>query len=168
MTKTIQSFPPIANEQARVLILGSMPGVQSLAAGQYYAHKQNAFWKILGDIVGFDPQAPYAERIEKLLANRIAVWDVLHSCERVGSLDSAIEAAIVNDFKSFYDHHPHIRLVCFNGAVAERYYRIHVLPKLKDRNLTYLRIASTSPAHATLRYAEKLAIWKTALIDSFH
>ncbi|HSI44004.1 MAG TPA: DNA-deoxyinosine glycosylase [Methylotenera sp.] len=165
MTKIIQSFPPIANEQAQVLILGSMPGVQSLAAGQYYAHKQNAFWKILGDIVGFSPQTPYAQRLEKLLANRIAVWDVLHSCERKGSLDSAIESAIVNDFESFYAYHPHLQLIGFNGAAAERYYRIHVLPKLKDRDFNYIRLPSTSPAHATLRYAEKLALWKSALTD---
>lgn len=141
-----------------------MPGIQSLTVQQYYAHKQNAFWKILGDIAGFDPQAPYKERTEMLLASGIAVWDVLHSCERKGSLDSAIEAATVNDFESFFEQHHYIQLVCFNGTAAERYYRIHVQPKLKAHDLTYLRLPSTSPAHASLRYPEKLAIWKAALI----
>ena len=160
----IRSFPAIANSEARVLILGSMPGIKSLKAQQYYAHQQNSFWKILGVITGLDPQAPYIERTEKLLASGIAVWDVLHSCERIGSLDSAIEAAIVNDFESFFRCHPHIHRVCFNGTAAERYYRIHVLPKLKINHLTYLRLPSTSPAHASLPYPEKLAIWKAALI----
>ncbi len=118
----------------------------------------------MGDIVGFDPQAPYIERTEKLLAAGVAVWDVLHSCKREGSLDSAIEAAIVNDFAAFFSQHPHIHLVCFNGAAAERYYRLHVLPKIKSHDLIYLRLPSTSPAHASLRYLEKLAIWKAAFI----
>lgn len=160
----IRSFPAIANSEARILILGSMPGIKSLAAQQYYAHQQNTFWKILGVITGLDPQAPYIERTEKLLASGIAIWDVLHSCERLGSLDSAIEAATVNDFESFFKCHPHIHLVCFNGAAAERYYRSHALPKLKINNLTYLRLPSTSPAHASLPYPEKLAIWQAALI----
>lgn len=165
---TIKSFPPIANRDAEILILGSMPGVQSLAAQQYYAHRQNAFWKILGDIAGFDPQAPYNERAEKILASKIALWDVLQSCERIGSLDSAIEAEVVNDFESFYAQHPNIRLVCFNGAAAERYYRIRVLPLLmlqkKYHSFDYVRLPSTSPAHASLRYPEKLAVWKSVLI----
>ncbi len=164
MNEIITSFAPIANQQARVLILGSMPGVQSLSAAQYYAHKQNAFWRIIGDILDISPTATYIERIQKLIEHNIAVWDVLHSCVRIGSLDSAIAAAKENDFNTFYEQHPNIQWVFFNGAAAERYYRIHVLPKLKNTSLTltYLRLPSTSPAHASLTYQAKLSIWKSA------
>lgn len=159
----ITSFSPIANDNARVLILGSMPGVQSLNAGQYYAHKQNAFWKILGEIIGLDSQAQYSERTEQLKAKGIALWDVLHTCERNGSLDSAIAAATINDFAAFFKLHPNIGHVYFNGATAERYYRLYVLPQLSANSLNYLRLPSTSPAHASLPYHEKLALWKAAL-----
>ncbi|MBA3696337.1 MAG: DNA-deoxyinosine glycosylase [Methylotenera sp.] len=161
----ITGFPPIANSEARILILGSMPGVQSLNAKQYYAHKQNAFWRILGEITGLDPDAPYLNCTEKLQADGIAVWDVLHSCERIGSLDSAIEAETANDFKLFFQRHPNIQRVYFNGAASERYYRIYVLPNLGHNLLLYHRLPSTSPAHASLRYQEKLAIWKAALTE---
>lgn len=162
----LTSFDPIADKNARILILGSMPGVQSLNAGQYYAHKQNAFWRIMADTFVFPLTAPYAERSQQLLENGIAVWDVLHSCQRAGSLDSAITAAITNDFAAFYQRHPNIRWVYFNGASAERYYSLYVLPQLTDTNISYLRLPSTSPAHASLPYQEKLSIWQAAIQQS--
>lgn len=163
LNPVITSFAPIADARARILILGSMPGVQSLNANQYYAHKQNTFWRIISDMVGFSPLLAYEERLKILMENHIAVWDVLHSCERAGSLDSAIAAAIVNDFPNFYNQHPNIRHVYFNGATAERYYHLYALPQLNDINTSYLRLPSTSPAHASLPYPEKLAIWKSAI-----
>lgn len=163
LSPVISSFAPIANKDAQILILGSMPGVQSLNAGQYYAHKQNAFWRIMAELVGFSPLLPYEERTAKLIENHIAVWDVLHSCERAGSLDSAIAAAVVNDFRSFYKQHPYIKRVFFNGATAERYYRLYALAQLNDTNLSYMRLPSTSPAHASFSYQEKLSIWQAAI-----
>lgn len=160
----ITSFPPIANDKVHVLILGSMPGAQSLSAGQYYANKQNAFWKILSGITDLDSQAPYVVRTERLQTCGIALWDVLHTCERTGSLDSAITAATTNDFAGFYKQYPNIKRVFFNGATAERYYRLYVLPTLTNNSLIYQRLPSTSPAHASLPYEEKLAIWKAALL----
>ncbi len=158
----VRSFAPIADRNARVLILGSMPGERSLAARQYYAHPQNAFWRILCELLGIDRAATYAERIRALKAARIALWDVLHSCVREGSLDATIEAETANDFAAFFSAHPSIGRVYFNGAKAEASFRRHVLPALLTR-LRYARLPSTSPAHASLPYARKLAAWRAIL-----
>src|SRR5512140_137906 len=117
----VQSFPAIANAAARVLILGSMPGKASLAAGQYYAHAQNLFWTILAEVTGAASSLPYAARARALKAQGIALWDVLASCAREGSLDSAIDDASIsaNDFAAFYRAHAQITHVFFNGAKAE-------------------------------------------------
>ena len=117
----------------------------------------------MGEIFGFDYQIPYAERIAYLSLHHIAVWDVLHSCEREGSLDSAINCARINDFEVYFSEHPHIQRVCFNGAVAERYFRIHVMPDLSHRNFTYVRLPSTSPAHAGMNLHQKIQAWRSGL-----
>lgn len=157
----ILSFPPIADPCARVLILGTMPGKESLRAAQYYAHPRNAFWKIMGDLVGAGLDLAYDARVQKLKAAKIAVWDVLASCTRESSLDSDIDAdtMIVNDFDAFYRSHPAITAVFFNGAIAEKFYRLHVQARHRHRALNYLRLPSTSPAHAGMRYAQKLEAW---------
>ncbi|THF64690.1 DNA-deoxyinosine glycosylase [Pseudothauera nasutitermitis] len=156
------SFPPIAAPDARVLILGSMPGAASLAAAQYYAHPRNAFWPILGELLGFDPGADYAERVGHLHAAGVAVWDVMASCVRPGSLDAAIDAASVvpNDFRAFFAAHPHIARIGFNGTAAADSYRRHVLPQGAWAGLPALRLPSTSPAHAALDRTAKLAAWR--------
>jgi hypoxanthine-DNA glycosylase len=163
----ILSFAPIANREARILILGSMPGRASLAAGQYYAHAQNLFWTILGDIAGVAPSMPYAARARALKACRIALWDVLASCAREGSLDSAIDEATAraNDFAAFYRAHPQITHVFFNGAKAEGCYRRHVLPFLTAAPAQpgYRRLPSTSPANASISRTDRQWIWKRAL-----
>jgi TDG/mug DNA glycosylase family protein len=156
------SFPPIADANARVLILGTMPGKESLRAAQYYAHPRNAFWKIMGELVGAGFDLPYDARVQKLKAARIAVWDVLASCVRESSLDADIDAdtMVVNDFESFYNAHPKITDVFFNGAIAEKFYRIHTQSLHLHRVLNYQRLPSTSPAHAGMRYAQKLQAWQ--------
>jgi len=169
MPPLARSFPPIAAPDARVLILGSMPGVASLAAAQYYAHPRNAFWPIVGGLLGFDPGLPYDERCHRLRAARVAVWDVLKSCRRAGSLDTAIEAASErpNDFARFFGGHPAVTLVAFNGQKAETTFRRHALPTLPDaiiERLQFVRLPSTSPAHAGRTYEEKLALWRAALL----
>jgi TDG/mug DNA glycosylase family protein len=163
----VQSFAPIADAKARILILGSMPGIASLAAGQYYAHAQNLFWRILGEVTGAGPALPYATRIRALKSSGIALWDVLESCAREGSLDSAIDDATLraNDFVSFYCAHPSIAQVFFNGAKAEACYRKYVLPLLADNPAApiYRRLPSTSPANASMSRAYKQRVWKQAL-----
>lgn len=161
----IHSFPPIENPSATILILGSMPGMESLRAAQYYAHPRNVFWKIMGELTGAAPELPYETRVEKLKSAGIALWDVLASCTRHSSLDADIEAEsiIANDFVSFLKSHPNITHVFFNGAMAEQSFRKHVLPVLANRPPHYLRLPSTSPAHASLRYEQKLEAWKLIL-----
>lgn len=163
----VTSFPPIANPSAHTLVLGSMPGVLSLQAQQYYAHPRNAFWHIMGKLYGFDIALPYAARVEKLKASGLALWDVLHSCTRVGSLDSAIEVGsrIPNDFAHFFEQHPHIRLVGFNGAEAEKSFNAYVLPQLIMREIRFVRLPSTSPAHAARSLTQKTEAWRAALFS---
>ena len=160
-------FPPIADDRARVLVLGTLPGRRSLEAREYYAQPRNAFWRIMGHLFGAEPALPYEQRLERLHAARVAVWDVLAAGEREGSLDASIVRAsmVVNDFGSFFAAHGGIELICFNGGTAAELYRRKVLPQLP---LTLAALAtralpSTSPAHASLRFEQKLARWSAAL-----
>jgi hypoxanthine-DNA glycosylase len=158
------SFEPIAGRDAEILILGSMPGRASLRAGQYYAHPRNAFWRIIAELLGIEPASDYPARIRALRAARIALWDVLESCARAGSSDSAIDADTItaNDFRTFFRRHRGIGRVFFNGAKAESCYRQHVLPTVDAGAASYLRLPSTSPAN-TVPYAQKLRAWRAAL-----
>ena len=161
------SFPAVSKPNARVLILGSMPGLPSLAANQYYANPHNAFWRIMAAIYDFDLGAPYPSRLEKLRENRVALWDVVASCYREGSLDSAIQAdsVTVNAFAEFFRLHGQIEMVCFNGGKAEQLWRRHVAPGLGGarRQLTFHRLPSTSPAYAAMPYDTKLKRWRSIL-----
>jgi TDG/mug DNA glycosylase family protein len=162
----LRGFPPIADRRARVLILGSMPSAASLAAGEYYAFRHNQFWRIAGEIAGIAHDAPYARRLAALRRHRIALWDVVASCVRPGSLDSAILAHTirVNDFAGFLAAHPAIRRICFNGRMAESAWRRHVAPTLAEsRALEYRPLPSTSPAHAGMSYRAKLERWRSAV-----
>jgi hypoxanthine-DNA glycosylase len=160
-------FPPLAAQDARVLILGSLPGRMSLAMQQYYAQPYNAFWKIMGTLFGAGPELPYERRVARLLEHRVAVWDVLAAGERPGSWDSAIVRAsmIVNDFAGFFAAHRNLRAICCNGGTAFELYRRRVLPTLGPpaSDLPTLRLPSTSPAHAALRFEAKLERWAAAL-----
>jgi hypoxanthine-DNA glycosylase len=160
----IRSFAPIAGRNARVLILGSMPGRASLEAGRYYAHPRNAFWRIVAVLLCIEPDATYRRKVQTLKSARIAVWDVLHSCVRQGSLDTMIEAELANDFDAFFRRHKGITHVFFNGAKAEASYRRHVLGAM-TAPLHYARLPSTSPAHASLPFARKLGAWR-AILDA--
>lgn len=158
----VRCFPPIENPSAHVLILGSMPGEASLRAGQYYAHPRNLFWRIMGELAGACPTLPYPLRIQALRSANIALWDVLCSCARKGSLDSDIEGGslVANDFASFFRRHPRITHVFFNGAKAEECYRKHVLSSPDIPPLEYSRLPSTSPANAGIPYERKLDAWR--------
>jgi len=161
----VRSFAPIADRDARILILGSMPGAASLAAGQYYAHPQNAFWRILAALLRFDAASPYAVKVQSLKTARIALWDVLHSCSRTGSLDAMIESdtQIANDFRAFFGAHKKITRVYFNGAKAEACFKRHVLKEIEGGPMRYTRLPSTSPAHASRSFKQKLAAWRVIL-----
>ena len=158
----ICSFAPIANRAARVLVLGSMPGAASLLANRYYAHPPNAFWPIMGALFGAGPALTYAKRMLVLKRAGVALWDVMASCVREGSLDSDIdEASIVpNDFLAFFKAHPGVTHVFFNGAKAEACFGRYVRPTLAGRRLKFTRLPSTSPAHASLSLAQKVSAWR--------
>jgi hypoxanthine-DNA glycosylase len=160
-------FPPIADPAARVLVLGSLPGVKSLAAREYYAQPYNAFWRIMGELFGAKRELPYPERLTRLRAHGIAVWDVLAAGEREGSLDAAIVpgSIVVNDFNTFFRRHRQIRSICFNGNTAATLFRRKVLPDLAPEWAALERHAlpSTSPAYASLRFEQKLARWSAVL-----
>ncbi|OZF28134.1 DNA-deoxyinosine glycosylase [Rhodococcus sp. 14-2496-1d] len=159
----VHSFEPIVGPGATILILGSMPGVASLAAQQYYAHPRNAFWPIMGTLFGAGPELPYDERTERLRGHGVAVWDVLKLCTREGSLDSAIvESSIeANDFGNLFAENPGIDRVFFNGAKAAESYRRHV--RTVTPHVRFTRLPSTSPALATLDLAAKTLEWSNAL-----
>ena len=142
-----------------------MPGRHSLAAGQYYAHPRNLFWRIMATLLGFEPQTPYRGRLKALREARIALWDVMHSCKRAGSLDASIDADTIkaNDFPSFFRSRKEIGRVFFNGATAQATYVRHVMSSVEPLGLRYLRLPSTSPAHAALSYEQKLAAWRVML-----
>ena len=161
MGELLHGLGPLTGPAPRTLILGNMPSVMSLASGQYYGNPRNAFWPIIADILGFDAAAPYEQRVSEIVGHGIAVWDVLRSCRRVGSLDSAVErdSMVPNDFGTFLTANPRIGLLLFNGAAAEANYRRLV----RDApDVPGIRLPSTSPAH-TMRFADKLAHWRTAL-----
>ncbi|MBL9077411.1 MAG: DNA-deoxyinosine glycosylase [Planctomycetes bacterium] len=163
----VSGFPPVARRDARVLIVGSMPGERSLAAGRYYAHPANAFWPIAAAFCGVAADAAYAVRTRALRAHRIALWDVLQRCERDGSLDAAIvrQGAVPNDFGRFFARHPDVATVLCNGATAHAWFRRHGEPALAalQRRATVVRLPSTSPAHASVRPDDKRRRWHAAL-----
>lgn len=164
-----QSFPPVANGKVKILILGSMPGVASLDAHQYYAHPRNAFWPIVYAIIN-NSEVPlvelpeYEQRLDKLLSSGIALWDVLQTCYREGSLDSSIDekSIVANDFLSMFCETPELRAVFFNGAKAEHSFRKFVHADIKQQfgHLSFTRLPSTSPAHASLDAQQKLQQWR--------
>jgi len=163
----LQSFAPVARRDARVLILGTLPGPESWRRGQYYAHPWNAFWRIMGELFGASLDQPYRVRLATLRARGVAMWDVCQSAYRPGALDADIrrDSIVAHDFAHFYATHRQIRLVCFNGQTAAALYRRLVTPGLPERwqDLPRATLPSTSPAHAGLGVAQKLERWREAL-----
>lgn len=163
MTTLSRGFPPLAAQSSRVLVLGTLPGQASLQAAQYYAQPRNAFWPLMGEMFGAGPALPYEVRTRRLVGAGVAVWDVCAAAHRNGSLDTAIERASirVNDFAAFLAAHPGIRAVAFNGRLAGELFHRRVWPQLRSggqvaRSVT---LPSTSPAHASLSFADKHRHW---------
>ncbi|MDP1734592.1 MAG: DNA-deoxyinosine glycosylase [Sulfuritalea sp.] len=155
----LHSLPPIIDQRARVLILGSFPSTASLAAQQYYAHPQNQFWRILGEVVGQPlKDIDYPARIAAVQAAGIAIWDIYASCARAGSLDTAIRNAIPNDLGALKNSALAIRRICFNGRMAARRIR-----EVEALGFEAVVLPSTSPAHAGMSFEQKLAHWREGL-----
>ncbi len=155
-----EGFPPISRPDARLLILGSLPGQRSIDEQQYYAHPRNAFWPIMAAL--FAASGSYAERCDRLRQCGIAVWDVLGSSVRPGSMDADIDVASAqtNDFAWFFANHAGVRRVAFNGRKAEQLF--HRLVERPDR-VEYIGLPSTSPAYASMSFSGKLEVWRKRL-----
>jgi hypoxanthine-DNA glycosylase len=157
-TPLLEGFPPVVDDGARLLILGSFPSVQSLAARQYYGNPRNAFWPITSALFGFDAHAPYETRLAALQSHGVALWDVLHKCRRAGSSDAKIDlkSMVANDFGHLFAAYRSIETVYFNGHTAEKLFRR--LVRL-DAPVSYQPLPSTSPARA-MPPGQKLDAWR--------
>ncbi len=158
------SFAPLVNEDCTLLILGSLPGEESLRQVQYYAHPRNAFWRILCDVFAENFTEDYAARCALALRHGVALWDVIGAAEREGSLDTAIRNPQVNDFATFLREHPAICKICLNGGKAEQLFRRHCKNILENPAIESIALPSTSPANAKMCYAAKRAHWQNAIL----
>jgi double-stranded uracil-DNA glycosylase len=164
----VASFPPQVGADCRVLILGTLPSVRSLALRQSYGHAQNRFWPLMGELFNAGPEWDYSQRIARLHALGIGIWDVLERGERLGSLDSSIvrSSEVANDIPGLLERMPSIRAVALNGGKAQQLFRRHILPRLPRATIErihLLNLPSTSPANASIAYPEKLARWRILL-----
>lgn len=160
----VRAFAPALGDAPRGLVLGTLPGVASLRAGQYYAHPRNAFWPLMGALFGIDATAPYAQRLAALGLRGVALWDLLAEADREGSLDSAIatHGRVVNDVAGLCRRRPTLRVIALNGGAAARLFDRHVGPALRADAVPVevLRLPSTSPAQAARSFAQKHAAWQ--------
>jgi len=153
-----KGFEAKATPSAKVLVLWSLPGEESIRRGEYYANPLNAFWLIVESLLGIPADEPYAERVRKLNEAGVALWDVCAAATRPGSLDLSIQrgSEVPNDFAAFLAAHPHIKLICFNGAKAAALFREHVKPSV---SVECIDLPSTSTAHAAMSFEEKVKRW---------
>ncbi|HVZ03569.1 DNA-deoxyinosine glycosylase [Hyphomicrobium sp.] len=158
------SFPPIVTLEARLLILGTLPGEESLRLRQYYGHPRNHFWPLIAAIFGEPLSAVYPERVQLLQRNRCALWDVLEKAERIGSSDAAIRNPTANPFATFFSDYPEIKTIAFNGQKARDLFRRHVVKPglVSEHDFTMLDLPSSSPLY-TRPLEEKLAVWREKL-----
>jgi hypoxanthine-DNA glycosylase len=153
---TLTGLAPVLDAGVRILVLGSFPGAASLAAGQYYAHPRNQFWPLISAVVGEDLAAlPYLERLPRLLAHGVGLWDVLGECEREGSLDSAIRKPAANDFERLRELCPQLETVGFNGQASGKF-----APQFDAAGYRTVVLPSSSPAHMALSFEQKLDLWR--------
>ena len=162
-SELVTGLGPIAAVDARVLILGSLPSELSLQKQEYYGNPQNSFWRIMGELMEAGPELRYPRRVDILKERGVAIWDVLRSATRPGSMDTAIEmkTATANDFQAFYAGHPGLELLCFNGKKAAELYERLVVPQGIGTigNIEMITMPSTSPAYASMAFTEKVRHW---------
>ena len=149
-------LPPVLDQQTHIVILGSFPGEASLSAKRYYAHPRNQFWRLLSAVIG-EPLSDmdYEERLTRLLAHQIGLWDTIAACEREGSLDAAIRQAQANEFGVLLRHSPHLFRVCFNGKTSGKSEQ-----RFSVAGFETFVLPSSSPAYAQMSFEDKLAVWK--------
>jgi hypoxanthine-DNA glycosylase len=154
-----EGLPSVVSGGARVLLLGSFPSERSLAVGEYYANRRNQFWPLLGSVLGFDADVPYQQRLDAVTSHGVALWDVVHSCRRAGSMDAKIDrkTLVINDFGPLFTDHPGIDRVFVNGLTALELFSEHV-----ETELPTVRLPSSSGA-LPMSFADKLAAWREIL-----
>ncbi len=162
--QTKRGLPPLSCPAARILILGSLPGDESLRQQQYYAHPQNQFWRILAAVYDLPAPSTYDERLQLAAENNLAVWDVLASADRSGSLDSAIRNAVPNAFAEFFATHSAIERIAFNGQRAHALFIRYAAREIALSRYEIAVVPSTSPA-ATRPFNEKVALWRAFLLS---
>lgn len=155
------AFPPFVNHDSKILILGTMPGEKSLQLQEYYGNRGNQFWRLLFTMLDLPVSHEYRDKLQLLEDYRIAVWDVLESCEREGSLDSNIKNECPNDFKSFYASYPKIKHVLFSSKNAAAYYDKYVG---RRNDISYHTLPSPSGANATKSFQQKLEEWSEKIM----
>lgn len=159
-TPLLTGLPAALDPDIRILILGSFPGEASLSQAQYYAHPRNQFWRLISAVLGEDlVHLPYPQRLKRLHAHRIGLWDVIAVCEREGSLDSAIKRAQANEFDVLKHECPNLKRVCFNGKTSGKF-----APEFAHAGFETLVLPSSSPANAQFSFEEKLAVWKNIIL----
>lgn len=154
---TKSSFAPVSDNHTAILILGSLPGDRSIELGEYYGHPRNRFWKIISSITNSPLPLSYSDKKQMLLDNRIGVWDVAHSAQRNGSLDTAIKEEVPNDVEGFIDKHEHLKIIAFNGAKSEKLYDKYFS---RRSGIKYLSLPSSSPANARYDVESLCEIWR--------
>jgi TDG/mug DNA glycosylase family protein len=162
----VHSFEPVVGRNPRIIILGSMPGVVSLQAVQYYANPRNAFWTIIADLFDIDIECSYDSRIEQISKLPLILWDTLKACHREGSLDSKIlkQQIEANDIVGLVERHKGLRAIAFNGAASEKYFNQLEKPRLPaDHQIELIKLPSTSPANASMKFEQKLMAWRRLL-----
>jgi double-stranded uracil-DNA glycosylase len=159
----LKGFNLVADSNAEILILGSMPSVKSLKLQQYYAHPRNLFWNFMGKLFDFNDDILYDQKLRYLKKSKIALWDVIYKCHREGSLDSKIKSVEVNDFISLFSVYQNIRTICFNGKKAEELFKRYVNKKIFIDDIKYYTLPSTSPANASININTKFECWSILL-----
>ncbi len=159
---SIKSFEPVIDGQSKIIILGTIPGVQSLEKQQYYANVRNQFWEIIFALFGEIPCTGYTDKKLFLLHNNIALWDVIDNCHRIGSLDSDIKNEKANDLNTLFENYPNIKAVVFNGQKAFKIFKKEIGLKVVDKR--FITLPSTSPAY-TISLDKKIESWKGILND---
>ncbi len=156
----LTGLPPLIDDRSSVLVLGSFPSKQSLAKHEYYGNPKNHFWQIMANLFSFDAKAAYGERTAGLLANGVAVWDVIAECSREGSGDDAIQDATANPLLRLLRDYPQVGHIAFNGGTALRAARVFLPDLFEDGCVEWQRFPSTSPRHARLKLEAKLGAWR--------
>ena len=159
----VHSIEPIIGRHPRIIILGSMPGIISINAAQYYANPRNMFWAVLAELFDIDIDCDYETKVQQVRELPVILWDTLKTCHREGSLDSKILNTDIeaNDIVALLGQYPAVRAIAFNGGASSKYFDRLIKPQLpNDLSVELFKMPSTSPAYAGMKFEQKLELWR--------